>query len=105
MSLTGVGQGGEGKTPNGSMINNTGRRNGVAHRLTIIGKWWVASIAIVFVVGTAFALVISLFRLLVGNPEWEGIVMLPIVFILVVMLCLPGAGLFAVGKLLGRRSS
>ena len=85
------------------MINNLQPHSGIAYRLTVIGKWWVGLVAFFFVLGTAIAVAIALFRFLRGNPEWQGIVMVPEVFIFSILLCLPGVAIFVLGRLLMRQ--
>lgn len=75
---------------------------GIAYWLTVIGKWWVGLIALFFVLGTAIALAVALYRFITGNPEWEGIVMVPEGLVFAVLLCVPGAALLGIGRLLSR---
>jgi hypothetical protein len=84
------------------MTDSPQRRAGIAYWLTVIGKWWVGLIVLFFVLGTAVALAVALYRFIKGNPEWEGIVMVPEVLVFVVLLCLPGAALLGIGRLLSR---
>jgi hypothetical protein len=89
---------------NDEMTENLGARRRIANWLTVIGKWWVLLIAGLFALGTAVAMIIFLIRFLTGNPEWAGIVMFPEVLVFAILLCLPGAAIFAVGRLFKSRN-
>lgn len=78
------------------------QHGGIAYWLIIIGKWWVRLVIGLFASGTVVAMIIFLVRFLTGNPEWEGIVMLPEVLVFAILLCLPGAALLGIGRLLRR---
>jgi len=86
------------------MINSPQPRGGASYWLTVIGKWWIRLVAFLFVLGTAIAAIIALFRFITGNPEWEGIVMVPEVLVFGLLLCLPGVALFAAGRLIAPRN-
>ena len=76
---------------------------GIGKLLSTIGKWWMGLIAFLLVSGLAFAAAVSLFRFVTGNPEWQGIVMAPLVFGLSLLIASPGFALFVVGRLLETR--
>jgi hypothetical protein len=72
----------------------------IARALVWSGGVWVGLVAAALL----FLVVGSLWKLITGDPEWEGIVMLPVASVFCAAVASPGLLLLALGLLLGRRS-
>jgi hypothetical protein len=73
----------------------------IVHVLVWIGGIWVGLVAAVVLLAAATALS----KLVTGDPEWEGIVMLPVASFVAAVVASPGALLLAVGLVLRRRTN
>ncbi|HEY1710257.1 MAG TPA: hypothetical protein VGG10_18450 [Rhizomicrobium sp.] len=89
----------------GRMEGDQPIQNGVGRRLSRIGKWWVGLIAALWLISTVIAAIVALYRFFTGNPEWEGIVMIPEILVFSVLLSLPGLVLLLLGRLIARHPS
>lgn len=66
---------------------------------------WTGGVWIGLVVAALLLLVVgSLWKLITGDPEWEGIVMLPIASAFSAVVASPGLLLLALGLILERRA-
>lgn len=72
----------------------------LARALIWIGGIWLALVLAALLLAAAAALS----KLVRGDPEWEGVVMLPVASVFGAVLASPGALLLAVGLVLARRA-